>query len=375
MTRRTLRSRLTLLYAVVFLASGFILLLITNAGVRSSVSVRGPIVAIPKPLETPRVPRTFADPVFVQHNDDLRRLLVFSAIALVIMAVSSIGLGRFVAGRALRPLQTITSTARAISASNLHERLNLDGPRDEITELGDTLDDLFGRLEASFESQRHFVANASHELRTPLTAERTLLQVALADPAASAETLRSTCEELLTLGDQQARLIDALLTLARGEQGVESWEPFDLADVAGTVLLHRRAVAETQGIEIEETLTPCQVAGDSALVESMVSNLVDNALHHNVAGGRVEIATTTIGGRAVLSVRNTGPAIPPDQVERLFQPFQRIGSERVSGDGYGLGLAIVRAIADAHGADVVARARPDGGLDIEVSFRAQPLRG
>jgi signal transduction histidine kinase len=295
--------------------------------------------------------------------------LFSSLIALVLMALLSVWLGRFIAGRALRPLQAITATAQEISASNLHQRLNLDGPRDEITALGDTLDDLFGRLEGSFESQRHFVANASHELRTPLTAERTLLQVALADPDATADSLRAVCEEVLTIGDQQSRLIDSLLTLAEGEQGIEARQPFDLADIAGSVLESRRADADGRGLHLEETLSPAEASGDPSLVESLVSNLVDNALHHNADGGRVEVATATIGGRAVVSVRNTSAMVPPDQVERLFQPFQRLGAERVGDDdGHGLGLAIVAAIANAHDATITARARPDGGLDIEVAF-------
>jgi signal transduction histidine kinase len=366
--QRTLRSRLTLLYGGLFLVFGFLLLLIINGGVRSTIRVGG--VSVAKPGQIPRPPTVkFVDPVFEQHNTDLRRLAVFSLVALLVMAILSIVGGRYAAGRALRPLQSITTTAQAISANNLHARLNLNGPRDEITELGATLDQLFGRLEASFESQRHFVANASHELRTPLTAERTLLQVALADPEASAETLRSTCEALLTLGDQQARLIDSLLTLADGEQGVERREPFDLADVVDAVLPPRRVEAAEQGIDVEESLSAAPATGDRSLVESLVTNLVDNGLRHNIEAGRVEIATTTIAGRAVLSVRNTGPVVPPDQVDRLFQPFQRLGAERVRNDsGHGLGLAIVAAIASAHGAAVVARARPEGGLDVEVTF-------
>jgi signal transduction histidine kinase len=371
--RRTLRSRLTVLYAVLFLASGAILLILTNAGARSTVRVSQSGLRVPKGPLTPEVIKGLPDIVVDQHNSDLRRLAIASLIALVIMGLVSIGLGRYVAGRALRPLQSITDTARRISATNLNERLNVDGPRDEITELGATLDELFARLEASFESQRHFVANASHELRTPLTAERTLLQVALADPEASVESLRATCDELLALGDQQARLIDALLTLANGEQGVERREPFDLATVADAVLTSRRAGAEQQGIGLEESLQAGPAAGDPSLVESLVANLVDNALRHNIEGGRVEVATTTVAGHAVVSVRNTGPVVPPDQLDRLFQPFQRLGAERVgTDDGYGLGLAIVRAIADAHDATITARARPDGGLDVEVSFPTAP---
>ena len=251
----------------------------------------------------------------------------------------------------------------------MHRRLSLSGRDDEFKELGETLNDLFGRLDASFESQRHFVANASHELRTSLTAERTLLQVALADPDATAETLRSTCQEVLALGYQQERLIEALLTLATGERGIEQREPFDLAEIAEKVLLVRRQDAEQRGIHVDATLTAAPAAGDQSLAESLVANLVDNALRHNVAGGRAEISTTTTTGRATISVSNTGTVIPPDEVGRLFQPFQQLGTERIRhAGGHGLGLAIVHAIASAHRATVTARARADGGLDVDVIF-------
>lgn len=359
--RRTVRMRLTLLYGGLFLASGAVLLVIANVGVRSSAQVAVP--AGRGGLSAPSIPIAVA-----QHGNDVHQLGIFSVVALAIMAALSLGLGWLVAGRLLRPLRTITTTAREISASNLHERLNLDGPDDEFKELGQTLDDLFARLQASFESQKHFVANASHELRTPLTAERTLLQVTLADPGASAQTLRSTCEELLTLGHQQERLIDALLTLASSERGIEQWRAFDLAEIAGEVVAVRRPEAERQRIRVDTTLTAAPATGDPRLVESLVANLVDNALRHNVAGGRIGISTTTEALGPTITVQNTGQIIPPDQVDRLFQPFQRMGTERTSTDGQGLGLAIVAAIATAHGAVLSVHAPPDGGLHVEVRF-------
>jgi signal transduction histidine kinase len=213
------------------------------------------------------------------------------------------------------------------------------------------------------------VANASHELRTPLTAERALIQVALADPDADAQALRSTCQQLLVLGEQQERLIEALLTLACGERGVERWDPFDLAEVAGKVIADRQGEAQRRGLRIDATLGAAPATGDRRLAESLVANLVDNALRHNVADGRVEVVTRADGGQAVISVRNTGQPVSAGEVDRLFQPFQRLGSERTGHDGgHGLGLAIVRAIAGAHGAALTANARAEGGLDIEVRF-------
>jgi signal transduction histidine kinase len=363
--RRTLRMRLALLYGALFLVSAAALIAFTDS-----------FLVVGSTRVTARVPTGGAVSKGValarhQHGTNLHQLLLISIVALGVIALLSVPFGWLVAGRVLRPFRTIMTTARDISANNLHQRLDLDGPYDEFVELGETLDDLFERLEASFDSQRHFVANASHELRTPLTAERALLQVALADPGATVETLRSTCEELLTLGGQQERLIEALLTLASGERGVEQWEPFDLADVAQKIVLVRRHEAERREIHLVTTLTAAPAAGDPSLVESLVANLVDNALRHNVAGGQVEISTTTKAGRAAVSVSNTGTMVPPEDVGRLFQPFQRLGRARIRhADGHGLGLAIVGAIASAHDATVTAAARAGGGLDIEVSFSA-----
>ena len=360
--RRTLRTRLALLYSGVFFASGFILLgivviLFTGSSTRETAPVPG---------QTMTGGASIADR---QHGTDLHALLIASAVGLAVMVVVAFALGWIVAGRALRPLRTMVTTAQAISASSLHARIGLDSPYEEFKELGATLDDLFGRLEAAFQSQRHFVANASHELRTPLTAERALLQVALADPDQSVETLRSTCEELLTLGAAQERLIGSLLTLASSEQGVERWEPLDVGAITAESVLVRRAAAERRGLRIDATLAEAQAAGDPRLVESLVDNLIDNAIQHNTPGGHVSVTTSASEHGACITVRNTGPVIPPDDVERLFVPFQRLHTERTRHpDGHGLGLAIVRAITTAHGAVLTAEAPESGGLDVRVTF-------
>jgi signal transduction histidine kinase len=213
------------------------------------------------------------------------------------------------------------------------------------------------------------VANASHELRTPLTAEKTLLQVALADPGATTAALRSACEKALQWNDQQERLIDGLLTLASSERGIEAWEPFDLADTAAKAILDRHQDAERRAILIDTALTAAPATGDPALAGSLLANLVSNAIRHNREGGRVEVATGITDGRAVVTVSNTGPLIAADEIDRLFQPFHRLGTQRLpAAGGHGLGLAIASTIAAAHDADLTARPRAEGGLDITVSF-------
>ena len=302
-------------------------------------------------------------------NYDKRQILIVCAIVLAVIAVAAAAIGWMIAGRVLRPLRTITAAARRIAASSLHERLALQGPDDELKELGDTLDHLFARLEASFDAERRFAANASHELRTPLTRERALLQVTLADPASTASTWQAVGRELLASNTEQERLIEALLTLASGEAGSSQREPLDLAAITMEALAVPRPAASRLGLDVSIDNQPATLDGDPLLIQQLVSNLIDNAVRHNISGGYVRVATGTSGGHAVLSVTNSGHAIPPAEVDRLFQPFQRLGPRPARRDGgHGLGLSIVRAIAADHGATVTARALPEGGLAVDVTF-------
>jgi signal transduction histidine kinase len=304
---------------------------------------------------------------------DEREFLIVCALILAGIAVAAAAIGWLIAGRVLRPLSTITVAARRIAASSLHERLALHGPDDELKELADTLDNLFARLEASFETQRRFAANASHELRTPLTRERTLLQVTLADPASTAETWRAVSRELLASNAEQERLIEALLTLAGSEADPGESEPLDLAAISSTALAAARPAISRLGLNVQADLQPAALEGDPLLVQHLVTNLIDNAVQYNLPGGDVQVTSRTSGGRAVLSVANSGPVIPPAEVDRLFQAFQRFGPRRARRDGgHGLGLSIVRAIATAHGATIEARARPEGGLAVDVTFSPRP---
>jgi signal transduction histidine kinase len=303
-----------------------------------------------------------------QRASDSHQLLVDSGIALTVVGLLALLAGWLVAGRMLRPIRTITRTARKISSSSLHERLALAGPEDELKELGDTLDDLFARLEAAFEAQRRFVAHASHELRTPLTRERTLVQVALDDPA-TPDIWRATGQELLASNREQEALIDGLLTLASSESGLDQVQQTDLADICHTVLSRPELATNRLGVRIETALRPAPVDGDPRLIERLAANLVDNAASHNLSGGRVHVSTNAPDGTALLTVTNTGPVVPATEIDRLFQPFQRLDPRRtLHKNGHGLGLSIVRAIATAHGATITAQPLPEGGLSLNVAF-------
>jgi signal transduction histidine kinase len=411
MPRPTVRLRLTLLYGSLFLVAGALLLGITyglasqhvsgsanvafllrSAKVRARPVAGGfvfqqattgspdsggsPVEAVPAPPGLPSqvsqevkgVQRLATAQARVDRSSQLSSLLVESAIALAIMSIVSILLGWLVAGRVLAPVRTMNTRMRQISEHNLHERLALGGRDDELQELGDTFDDLLGRLERAFESQRRFVANASHELRTPVTVERALVEVALADPHATVDSLRETCGRVLVAGEQQERTIEALLTLARSQRGLQLHERVDLAAVGAEAL----AAAENGAVKLEGRFEPSAVFGDPGLLERLVANLVDNAVHYNVPGGWVGVSTGVhADGRATLEVANSGPVVPAENTRQLLEPFRRLNGDRTShAGGVGLGLSIVEAIATAHGADLELAARPDGGLDVSVAFPA-----
>ncbi|OXM59502.1 sensor histidine kinase [Amycolatopsis vastitatis] len=372
----TVRWRLTAVYSGLFLLSGAGLLLITYllvAGGFPVVKLRaGPADVIEVCTLSGETTATGTDfdacaaqaqrLIAAQQDETLRLLLFRSGAALAIMTVVSVGLGWFFAGRALRPLRVITAAARHISASDLHQRLAMTGRRDELRELGDTFDGLLARLDDAFTAQRQFVANASHELRTPLARQRTVLEVALADPDATVAGLRTVCGRVLAAGEQQERLIEALLTLARSERGLDRRDPVDLRAVTASVVSSHK--------EIRTYLSPAPILGDARLAERMVANLVDNAVRHNIPDGTVEVTTESEAGTTTLTVTNTGPVIPPGEVDRLLQPFTRLTGERTARDGLGLGLPIVAAIVTAHGGDLDVRPGRSGGLVVTVRLPA-----
>jgi signal transduction histidine kinase len=305
------------------------------------------------------------------QDHTLHTLQVESLVALGVMALASLGLGWLIAGRALRPVHRITNTARRLSEETLHERINLNGPHDEMKELADTFDAMLGRLDRAFSSQRRFVANASHELRTPLATDRVLIDEALANRGAGPVELRSILEDLRANNQQTERLIDALLVLARSERGMEHRVPVDLAEVAARVLERAGAEAVTVGVSVRRALAAAPATVDPALVDRLIGNLVENGIRHNLAiDGWVSVSTGTRDGGAWVQVVNSGQVMDPAHIPVLFEPFRRL-TDRVSSDrGFGLGLSIVRSIADAHGAVLETAAPPEGGLSITVSLPA-----
>ncbi|MCP2338979.1 sensor histidine kinase [Actinomadura rupiterrae] len=361
--RNTVRLRLTLLYGAMFTCSGAALIAVVYLLMWHGVL--GPNLVPRKAAGgAPHVSTLSPSAAQALHQQRavlMHQLLVRSLVALAGMAVASVALGWVVAGRALRPVRTITAAAREISATSLHRRLAMVGPNDELKELGDTFDALLNRLESAFGAQRMFVANASHELRTPLTRQRLLSQDVLSDPDATNAELRAAHERVLVAGAQQERLIEALLTLARAHAGLDVREPFDLAPLV------RGAAGRQTAVVLDLAAAP--TTGHAPLAERLIANLLDNAVRYNVPGGYVHATTRTEGDRAVLVVANSGPHVPDDEVGLLFEPFRRSTAGRLARrDGLGLGLSIVAAIAEAHDACVTARPGPEGGLVVRVAF-------
>jgi signal transduction histidine kinase len=376
---RTIRLRLTLIYGVVFFVSAAAMLTIGYLLVRHNLTdhhhfrqdFAGPHPAGSSFARPPSNPNLLAlKNAYHQAVDGaLHRLLFEYAGALIAMTGVSVALGWWMAGRALAPLRAITATARRVSGVNLGERIALDGPDDELKELADTFDGMLSRLDAAFASQKHFVANASHELRTPLAIMRTEVDVALADPKASVGELRAMGEAMREMIDRSESLIEALLFLARSEGARVAEEAVDLAELAAGCLTDLRRGAEAAGIRITTDLAPAVALGDSALLERMIVNLVENGIRHNAPGGDLSVVTSTVDGTAEVLVRNGGAVIEPDQVEALTEPFRRLS--RTAG-GFGLGLSIVRSVAEIHGGTAALTAPPEGGLEVRVRMPVAP---
>jgi signal transduction histidine kinase len=305
-----------------------------------------------------------------QRDLTLSHLLQYSLITLAVVVALAAILGWIAAGRALRPVHLITAAARTASQQNLSTRVDLRGPRDELRELADTFDEMLAQLQAAFESQQRFIANASHELRTPLTVMRASVDVALDNPDSTPDDLRAMATEIRVAVDHAEHLIAALLMLARNEHGLTAHEDVDLATVTEDAL----DAANLGNPHVHVALEPAVISGDPVLAKRLVANLVDNAVRYTTADGDIWINTRTTEGTSQLTVANTGPVISPADAERIFQPFQRL-NDRTSHDGSGLGLAIVASIATIHGGTATAHPRNDGGLSVTVTIPSTSASG
>jgi signal transduction histidine kinase len=372
---------MTALYSLMFLVMGAVLLTIGYELVRHNLNGPADVRAELRKLGynvRPRPPgfqrgltgeSIFQAAQAVLRADELHRLLIEYVAALAAMTMVSIAAGWLLAGRVLRPLRSITATARRVSGENLGERISLAGPADELKELADTFDGMLGRLDAAFGSQRHFVANASHELRTPLAIMRTEVDVAMADPDASVEELRRMGEAVRETVDRCERLIEGLLMLARSEAATGREEPADLAALAADCVTDLRAQAREADVEVRDDLEPAWTRGEPALLERMIANLLDNGIRHNEPGGWLRVRTRSDGARVRLTVSNGGPRIAPGEATRLTEPFRRL--DRAAG-GFGLGLSIVRSVVMAHGGTIELRAPEAGGLEVHIELPALP---
>ena len=398
--RRTVRLRLTLVYGALFLACGAGVLAITYVLVGHATArdftYQGPGGAVGDVMGSSHSPapgshlqtgsgaaltpqqqalaRRLQDLAASQHGQVLHQLLMQSGIALAIMAVLALALGWVVAGRVLWPLRTMTAAARRISQENLHERLALTGPRDELTALGDTIDGLLGRLESAFEAQRRFVANASHELRTPLTMIRTALDVATGKPQPPGQEVTSLASKIRKGLDKADRLLEGFLMLARAENGFLGDETtLCLGQAASNALAERSEAIAAMKLTVDQACHDAPVHGNAVLLTRMIENVIDNAVRHNQPGGWIQVTTHADGPQAQLTVETGGRVLDEQQVSKLAQPFRRLGADRTgsgTGTGTGLGLSIVAAIAATHDGTLDLHARPQGGLRAVITLPA-----
>lgn len=375
--RRTVRLRLTFLYGSLFLAWGAGLLATTYLLVAQRITGSFSVTTGPLAHQVPHSgapgganSSPISQMLRAQAAADLSQFLVQSGIALAILAVIAIALGWWVAGRILRPLRSMTVTTRQISEESLHERLALPGPPDELKDLGDTIDGLLGRLEASFDAQRRFVANAAHELRTPLTMMRTSLDVAVGKPGLVPPEVMILASKLREGLDQADRLVESFLVLARAQQGtLTNLTTVSLPQLVSATLAVRCDAIAASGLQVRQTGGDADVIGSETLLTRLVENLIDNAIRYNTPGGRIEVATVGDGTVACLVVESDGALLNEHKVQELGQPFRRLGVERTASDrGIGLGLSIVAAIATAHRGSLSFYARPEGGLRVVVTL-------
>jgi signal transduction histidine kinase len=382
--RLGIRARLTLLYGGMFLLAGGALIGIcylifwhNYPGGKAIESLAGnPVHLRPSQVEAVR------QKLDLHRGRALGIVVTQCLLALAVVGVAAAGFGWIMAGRALSPVRRITGTARRVADRNLGERIALAGPHDELKELADTFDAMLERLDASFDSQRQFVANASHELRTPLATSRTLIEVAIASGRVP-PGLRQLVDTILATSSRSELIIDGLLTLARSDSEAIRRLPVDLSDIAAGAVEQTAHEAAAARVTVDAVPYPAVTIGDPVLLERLALNLIRNGIRHNYPDGWVTVSTASAvsssagrepGGDAVeLAVTNSGPVVPPQQLETLFQPFRRLdGSRATDSQGVGLGLSIVRSVVHSHGGTLLATPRESGGLAIRVLLPAAP---
>ena len=365
--RPTVRGRLALLLAALVVLTGVVLL------TASYLLVKATIISKLTETGTPGGSSSFVDSHSVVVGT-LPQLVVLYGVTLAVLVVIAGVLAWLVAGRMLRPLRRITDTARRITGEDLHERLALGGPADELTELGDTFDGMLARLEAAFTAQQLFAANAAHELRTPLAVLRAELDLLLTGPQPSPAEVRDTATRLRGTVLSSEQLLERLLTLARGMLAPGDQELIRLDAIARRELAAVDEAAHAQDVTVRATLSPARAYGDPGLIAELAGNLLDNAVKYNRPHGWIAVDTHTDGDRVVLEVSSSGHRIADADLAGLLEPFRRAGRQR-TGNGSGLGLSIVRAVVTAHGGELGLQALPDGGLAVQVRLPAAPARG
>ncbi|MFB9472993.1 sensor histidine kinase [Nonomuraea salmonea] len=366
----SIRWRLTLTYGALVFGAAVALLLSMYAIVGASIGNEWPTLDTRgiNPIDAAIAQNQWLQAKEATVHNARGELLQSAVMALFGVGILALIIGYFVADRAMRPVARMTATARKLSESTLaHQRIALEGPNDELKELADTFDAMLTRLNVAFDTQRRFVANASHELRTPLTINRTVLEIALSDPAAS-EDLKALGRTLLEVNARNEKLIEGLLLLARSERELAVRKPLDVKEVAQTAVEQVAPFAAEHGVTVTTELVSAPTVGDPVLLERSVSNLLENAVKYNIPeSGKVWIRTGMADGALVVQVANTGQHVPAYEVNSLFEPFRRLHADRVdSAKGAGLGLSIVRAVVQAHGGNVAAVPRDGGGLVVTI---------
>lgn len=386
--RMTVRARLALTYSALLTGAGAVLLAVVYVFMRfvptyDFAAPTDSVDSIPSDAldsivsptggpSTPAASTVPASELVVTSSDQLLNLLlIISIVLLVVLAVVGVAVGWAVAGRMLKPLQHINAAVHRASQGDLAHRIRLTGPRDEISELAENVDEMLDRLDRSFTATRRFAANASHELRTPLATTRAMLDVALAQAPDPQD--RVIFDRLRTMNERSIETVSALLRLAQIDATTPHLEPVNTKHLVDQVIDSCAAEALDRDVQVERDLADVELECDPVLLRQLVANLVQNAIRHNVPGGHLAVTTRPqpSPGALTIEVTNSGPVLDPDVVAGLTEPFGRAaGRTRGPATGHGLGLSIVEAIVDRFHGDLTLTARPDGGLTAVVALPA-----